>query len=1432
MHDPQGGRFHLLTSAEDWASCVEVPAEARHDTAPDDPIVGQSTSSRFEWDRRTGSLHLVHREPVLQRRRTGASVDLADRRGVDRDRYGTWFWISNDQRGIERLPSDGGRSAVRWWSLDEPGSRSSAGGDLPEDCGAGFAARGAETSGRARLAGLAITTGGYLAVGLDDGQGGLYLFDLLAGGAPTLLRWSNATVVPHDLAATDDGGLVVLDRANRSWWRLDRGMRLMAQVEADAAIPSFQPVDGSLAPPARETTVHLPRPLPGDGPHAVVDPIAIATGPDDLVFVLDRAPDGSTNVLVLRDGTATATFDLSVQAKDPTLLDGPSFTYAIAGHDLAFVPPTDGGNDPSGPLLFVADGTTAQTLAFELDLEGLELHARTDYFPMRRWEGRAVVESGGDVYYDANGRWVPLEAFGACSFEIEAVLRTPSFSGRDEADRVVGEPFDSAIPGCCWHRLFLDADIPSGASVRVRARASDDPELLTMLPFVDQPVPYLRSGGSELPHHDPWAGVVRPDSTKVGTWELLFQHLDGRYLELELTLQGTGRSTPSIRALRAWYPRFSFVTAYLPDVYQEEDEGARFLERMLANVEGYLTGLEMRLDAVPSLLDARTVPADAIEWLASWLGLTLEPAWTEDRRRFLIRYADRFYRRRGTVGGLLSVLRLYLGCSLDNAVVFDPRPVSTTRPDWSNGSAHEPPNRVATWRIVSASSSPPTSPPTGWPWSTASSRWQSQPTPRSTCGPMWGSSSSVKRGSPSIPSSPRASGSLRTCSTTPASPPATSAPTTPSRSPNASSPTAIASASSRRCELVRPPQTQEGSHAMTDVMQRCAPLSSGVIGPDLRVNYTFGLVLGVDEFEQEDLYFRERDERHGRSLHGYGTDYGLDVTTSRPEAAPHDVEVRVSEGIALDQFGRPIVIRSAQCGRIGAWIAEQEREARGASPDRDGSPLDAHRGDSGEVTVYVVARYDSCLDALVPIPGNPCGSDDEVMAASRIRDSWNLELRWERPDMPAWDGVRALADLLLRVDIDESEPPQSDEALLLEYVRALAPGAPQPGTELPERPVIPRAEARVAFDRLITAWVTAVRPTIEPDLIAPDGEAAILLASVTVVPATPFDPASPVITEFRPPDSEGRPYLAPTQLIQELALLGGGGDAIVSPQPRPVRRTPIELATLGERGGEGGAGRSGRRLVLWSHLAEPLELPASLTVRRDGADPVDFSTEQGRDGTTWELRPPVGAPLVDLEHLVVELDLTTITVADEARAGVPLGRYLDRQRLDPVGRTGDVVALHHQVSATPTKAAEAQPALEVRELVTVTPMLNADHQLALELWFHVDRDPRGAEEQVREFKDDALLVLVETGDANLVSLATGVSQTARNVFEVSIDQKAWEETKLSPYLRVLLMLDDIGVVEAGTSIRKYLEGLGATAPSCFGEGAVSATYVRVPGQRR
>ena len=209
-------------------------------------------------------------------------------------------------------------------------------------------------------------------------------------------------------------------------------------------------------------------------------------------------------------------------------------------------------------------------------------------------------------------------------------------------------------------KLVMDADIPGDTSVQIYSRAHNDRNFLSIKVWNQEPQPYQRGDGSE----QAWVA----EAPGLSAWELLFQRACGQYLQLMLVFSGNGRVTPRVRALRAYYPRFSYLNNYLPAVYRQDSQSASFLDRFLANMEGFLTATEDRIAAVQTLLDARSAPAAALDWLANWFGVALDPAWTETKRRLFLQNAAQFFEARGTLPGLMMALRLTLEDCADQTI--------------------------------------------------------------------------------------------------------------------------------------------------------------------------------------------------------------------------------------------------------------------------------------------------------------------------------------------------------------------------------------------------------------------------------------------------------------------------------------------------------------------------------------------------------------------------------------------------------------------------------------------------------------------------------------------------------------------------------------------------------------------------------------------
>ena len=293
--DSNGTRFHLIHLKHDWESWWSV----RHGVTLGelfDPA-NAFPAAEIEWNRGEENLRLARQALQFQGAATQPDTNLANRRGAGRDRYGHWYWIDEARTGIYFL-AQGEHNPVMFWSSTTADPCDTAGADKSR-----FRSREPAAPVPVILSGLAVTAGHYLVVGVV-GQG-LLIFDLHRGGPPVLLLWTlpaGETFAPWDLAATPAGGVLVLDRDNGRYWRLNRHFQLTTTIPGEDEPPEtiFQPKDQQ--PDAQPRRVcpavpHVGYVLVGDGTHdPPAAPISIESGPNDSVLVLSGPDAGAAAV--------------------------------------------------------------------------------------------------------------------------------------------------------------------------------------------------------------------------------------------------------------------------------------------------------------------------------------------------------------------------------------------------------------------------------------------------------------------------------------------------------------------------------------------------------------------------------------------------------------------------------------------------------------------------------------------------------------------------------------------------------------------------------------------------------------------------------------------------------------------------------------------------------------------------------------------------------------------------------------------------------------------------------------------------------------------------------------------------------------------------------------------------------------------------------
>jgi phage tail-like protein len=209
--------------------------------------------------------------------------------------------------------------------------------------------------------------------------------------------------------------------------------------------------------------------------------------------------------------------------------------------------------------------------------------------------------------------------------------------------RIITRTLDSGLEACVWDRIALEASVPVGTMITVTTQTSE----------IDQWSD--ATTGQTLDISGPTSDSLALTGDNP---DCLVQSQPGRYLRIQITLQTNTVTSPVLRRVKVYFPRQSYLQ-YLPAIYQEDDESRVFLDRFLSVFQTTFDGMDRTIDNLWMLFDPMSVPEIWFPWLAGWLALPINPTWTDTQRRVALKSAGKLYPKRGTRGGIETLIKEY-----------------------------------------------------------------------------------------------------------------------------------------------------------------------------------------------------------------------------------------------------------------------------------------------------------------------------------------------------------------------------------------------------------------------------------------------------------------------------------------------------------------------------------------------------------------------------------------------------------------------------------------------------------------------------------------------------------------------------------------------------------------------------------------------------
>lgn len=95
----------------------------------------------------------------------------------------------------------------------------------------------------------------------------------------------------------------------------------------------------------------------------------------------------------------------------------------------------------------------------------------------------------------------------------------------------------------------------------------------------------------------------------------------------------------------------------LPSLFHDDE----FVQLLCEALDAALASVVSVIDCLPAYLDPSTTPEDHVDWLATWVGITVDRGIGPLERRRLIKAALGLHARRGTAEGIAAGVAMWFG---------------------------------------------------------------------------------------------------------------------------------------------------------------------------------------------------------------------------------------------------------------------------------------------------------------------------------------------------------------------------------------------------------------------------------------------------------------------------------------------------------------------------------------------------------------------------------------------------------------------------------------------------------------------------------------------------------------------------------------------------------------------------------------------------